>query len=469
MVQLHGGTWKRAGILGGLVAVCAAVVVGTALSPFVTALAFVGLIAVGATLAFPTTGVFLMVALFLIQGSPVYTSYGVFSQGATASDAVGGLVLASLIIGMAQGRCDPVARLRGRAGLAVVAVWVYFLWAALSVMWSQADSATLSQSVRNDIEMASFFTLMVMTLVDARGVRQAAATYAIVGTGLALYVIAVFHSQGGFNSVAPNIQAYRGGLAQDLNADELGAILAVVPGFAYIALEGVKQARRLLLTLASIPAIGVAVIIVDSRQVLLSVALAIAAIVVFTRGYQARAAAAPIALLGGLTLIILVNTGHLPWYFQNRFQSTDISTLNLRLPIWQVGWQDFVQHPITGVGAEQLEASLPSYIAVGSAQSDFVRALADFGLIGFMALLAMLSVLGRIVLFQSRRHPAAIGIAVILLSSMVAGSMIKEHWMMPSLGIITCFGLLYPRLGDHLASENVRPGSGPLVVGDISP
>jgi O-antigen ligase len=444
-----------------LLLLCSSVSLGAALQPMLMLVGILILATGAAVVIYPTFGLYVMFAFFLIQGSPLYESYGIFARTYTASDAVGGLVLLGWFLqSMKPGARRPFAALDSRGRLAIAVVAAYFVWAGLSSAWSQAPLAQLSDSVRYSAEGGMLFALAVLLLNEPQKVLGAAATYAVTGMILALYTIVTFVGNHGFDTsfLISTSQVYRGGLPASLNANALATILAVVPGFAYLAVKPLPRRYRLILTSATVPVIGLALIILTSRQIFVSAALAVVAISLLGRGVGNRLAIAPVVLLGAGTFLALMSTGHVPTYFQNRITAAQYDNLNARLPIWSQGFDAFAGHPLFGVGAEGLEVKLPLSNLDTSAQSDFVRTLADYGLVGFALLLVMLVVLGRIIIFDGGRNAASIGIAVILLVSMTVGSMLKEHWMWVALSIVCCFGLVTGAPEDALAAE---PGPAP--------
>jgi O-antigen ligase len=390
-----------------------------------------------------------MMALFLIQASPLYSSYGIFARSYTLADIVGALVLLGWIIRVAQREQSGSLRiLRGWRAQAVLAVVAYFAWDAVTSAWSPAPVGLIIDGLRHDAEHAVFFALSILLLTQERQVRRAAGTYAVVGTVLALYTILTFRSNQGFAQVATwtiSAESYRGGLPSTFNVNELSTVLALVPGFIFLAAGNLSRRMQLALTAASVPVIGLALIILTSREVFLAVLLSFMGVLVLARGYRSKVALVPFALLGIATFGALANSGNLPRYFQTRIAATQYDNFGQRLPLWRYGLESFAQHPLSGLGAEGLEATLPASGVAGplqtSVHNDLIRTLANNGLPGFLLLVAMLVILGRAAIQGGQRNPASVGIAVILLVSINSGTFLQTHWMWVALSIVCCLGI----------------------------
>lgn len=427
----------------GVLPLCAIITLAVSVTPELTLVAFVGAVLVAVILAYPPLGVYLMMAFFLVQGSPLYQAYGILSRGYTASDVIGALVLAGLLLRHSRvAKAESLAALRGRGGIVMACIAAYFLWAILSSAWSTAPFSDVTASIRSSLEAIAIFALMIVTLTNERSTRWAAATYAITGVVLGAYTVVTFHNNHGFNPVLASNLSERGGLPSTINENQLSAILAVVPGFAFVAVRALRPPLSFLLASLTIPITGLAVVILDSRQILLAIVVAVLAVLVLGRGYLSRAAVLPIVLVITATFAAVTATGHLPSYFSQRIAAAQYDNLDLRTIVWREGLSAFSQHPVIGMGAEAFEATIPSqgFSVFASAQSDYVRTLADYGSIGFILLLAMLVVLGRTIL--SGRDPAVIAVSVILFVSTVAGSQLATHWMDVALGLLCCLGLV---------------------------
>ncbi len=428
----------------------AVIVLASALAPRLLEFGMIVAVAGIGVLAYPVFGLYLMLAFFIAQGSPLYTQYGIFSGAYTLSDAVGLLVLIGYLMqSLRPNRERALAPLRGRGGLAVAVVFAYFLWSALTSIWSPAALGDLLYSYRNDVEHVCLFALSILLLTDLRKVRGAAGAYALTGAGLAVYTILTFRGNHGFDATSLSSQAYRGGLPSTFNANELGIILAVVPAFTAMSVAAMRRGVRVLAMAAVIPITGLALIILTSRGTFVALGVAILVALAASQGYRRRLALVPIVLLGAATFAVLSATGHLPAYFQDRFTQAQYDQAGDRIPVWTLGLQQFADHPLGGIGEQGFETILPSSHIVGSsttsAHNDFVRTLADFGIVGFGFLVLMITVLGYVAVVDSGRDPAGIVVAVALAVSMLSGTFLQAHWMWAALSIACAFGLVVSR------------------------
>lgn len=427
-----------------LLPACALAVMASVVSPLLTLGGFLAAVLVGTIVASPAIGLYILIVFFLIQGSPLFQTYGVFAQALSVSDIVALLVLVGYgVKWIARGTAAVGAPFWRVAGPPLLGVTAYFAWAAASSMWSTAPYTALVTAVRGDVEAVALFGLFLLLLRDSRSVRRASAAYAIAGLALAAYTIVAYRSH----------TAYRGGLPSSLNANELSTTLALVPAFAILACARLTRKMRLIVAAATFPVIGFALVILASRGTFVDILVAIIVVGIISKDMRQRLGLVPVLLLSGGTFLILAGTGSLPSYVQGRIASTRVDNFGQRLPIWQQGLRTFEQRPLIGSGAEALENQIAAYrsgnqlsFVQDSAHNDFVRSLADFGLVGFVLLLAMLLKLARVTVTASGRNPASIAITTILFMSMSSGSFLSTHWMWVALGIVSAFGLAHRKV-----------------------
>lgn len=415
--------------------------------PQVIAIAVPLLIASAIALRYPAIGLIVLMTLFLIQASPLYTSYGVFARSLTAADGLAVLVLAGYLLQRKLFRTYPAAR--GQRVAALTIVCAYFGWGIVSIFWSPAPISALSQYARSLLEAVLLFGLSILILDEPAKVRRAAGTYALAGIGLAVYTIFHFQSKHGFNAAGNLLyqgHVYRGGSLGAFNSNELSIILSLIPAFTFLATETRGRSLRLLSTGATVPIAGLALVVLTSREVFVAAALALSVGIVLAHGARHRLALIGVAALALVVYALLSVTNHLPYYFQNRITQAGYDNIGHRLPGWMFGLHLVVQHPLGGAGALGFETMIPGRhitidTVVTSPHSDYVGALANTGLVGFALLIVMIAVLGHIIVFGGRRNPASIGIFVILVTEMAVGSWDLSHWFWVAVSIACCFGL----------------------------
>jgi O-antigen ligase len=435
-----------------LLCACFLVTAASVFFPLATVVSLALLLATATLLSYPTLGLYVMMTFFLIQDSPLYSAFGLLARALTATDIVGVLVLLGWLVRWA--RKEPHSRAlasRGRDIRIFLFVIIYFAWTILSSFWSPAPSGLLVDALRSNVEHALFFGLVILLLVDARQVRRAAAVYAVVGIGLALYTIYTFGSHQGFAhaaAVSVSAQTYRGGLPGIFNANEMSTILVFVPAFAFLAAEDLSRRVQILITGILVPIIGVTLIILTSREIFVAVPLALLAILLISRGYRPRFALALVVLLGAGTIAALTYTGSIPPYVQDRISGTQSDQLGGRVTLWSEGFNLLTSHPVAGLGARGFETTFN-----GAVENEYILTLVNYGLIGFCLLLLMLAALGRVLLWDAERNPASIAIFVIVLVSMAASESLEAHWMWVILSIATCYGLRVAGQKDALSAE----------------
>ncbi|MDQ2744000.1 MAG: O-antigen ligase family protein [Chloroflexota bacterium] len=422
--------------------------VSVALFPLPTVAVLFAVLVVGIVVALPEAGLYLLIALFLVQSSPLYEQYAVFGQQATVADLVGLLALASYaghaFLRRSTEQASPPSS-RGLMGIGVVTA--YYVWQLLSVVWSPAVSSDLDLFARQAIESIVLFALLVLVLDTPRRLRGAAAVYAITGFGLATYTIGSFAGGGGFAAtLASSSATFRGGLPSTFNVNELALITALVPGFTALASGARTAFTRIFLTAGSVVVVAPALLILDSRGSFIAAIVGVLAAVALSRGKESRAAFGAAMVLGGILLIAAVSTNHVPYYvLQDPTRQLSYGDLNGRGPIWQAALTVFEQHPIIGAGADGFNTLLPGYHItspiVASTHNDYLQAMADQGIIGLALLLAMLSVVGHAAVIGSRRNPGSIANFAICVISMSAGSFLLIKWFLPTLGLLYCAGL----------------------------
>jgi O-antigen ligase len=433
------------------------------------ALIVFGILFAGAILRFPTVGFVLMMGSFLIQASPIYQQYGFLASTYTATDLLGLLVVSGVLVQhAASGRNSTKRSWSPVHTKLMIAIAAYFSWSILAFMWSPVALDVSSQYIRHVTENIFVFGLALLILNSREAVRRAAGVYAFAGTALAIYTIVDFQRLNGF-AVSGNTFAgqavYRSGGVGAYNENSLAIMLAVVPALAYLASEALPRRLQLLLTGLTIPIVGLALIILTSREVFVAIAIATAAAFVLSRNLRYRLGVGLFVVLAGATFLIASQTNHIPWYFSQRFSAASYDNFGSRLPGWMAGLQLFAQNPLAGVGNGGFQTYITSYhinyTFVTSPHSDYIGTLADTGLVGFILLLTMLTVLGSTIVFRAGRNPANVIVFFVIVVSMAAGSNLEDHWLWVTFGIVTAYGLAMStgvereeeRTRDHVAAR----------------
>jgi O-antigen ligase len=350
----------------------------------------------------------------------------------------------------------------------LLAIAAYFSWSILAFTWSPVAVGVSSQYIRHVTENIYVFGLALLILNTREAVRPAAGVYAFAGTALAGYTVLTFQRLQGFDASPLTLAGqavYRSGGIGSYNANYLAIMLAVVPALAYIATESLPRRLQLVLSGITIPPVGLALIILTSREAFVALAVATAAAFVLSRNLRYRLGVATFVAVAGATFLIAYQTNHIPWYFSQRFTATSYDTFGSRLPGWDIGLQLFAQNPLAGIGNGGFQTYITSYHVgysdVTSPHSDYIGTLADTGIIGMLLLITMLTVLGSTIVFRAGRNPANVIVFFVLLVSMAAGSILEEHWLWVAFGIVTAYGLTVAtgvesekeRTRDHVAAR----------------
>jgi O-antigen ligase len=407
----------------------------------------VGIVLVAAILWSPEIGLYVLLALFLGQGSPLYARYGSFAGSYTASDLVALLVLAGYVLQLLRHRTGELRGLRGRRGTLLLVVAAYFGWSVLASAWSIAPSSVLSQTDRLSVEAVVLFALALLLLDTPWKARRAAGVVAATCLALSLYTILNFQSNGGFASTSSALgnAVYRGGELGAYDKNGLAIVLTFGPAFAFLACQALSRRLQLAVLALTVPVAGLALLILTSRTTFIAIGLAVVVSLVLTRGSRPRVAVALIVALGLGTLIVVNATGNTPYYVQDRLAQANYDNFGNRLPGWKVGLQLYSDHPVAGVGTAGFVTLIPRYhvslIGVTAPHSDYIGTLADGGTIGFVLLLLMLLALGRAIVLGTQRNVASIAIFVLLIVSMAATSIVSSHWVWVVLSVAAALGL----------------------------
>lgn len=432
-----------------LIMLCAVLTTAAIASPKVTAVAVVGTVLLVLMVRFPAFGMSVLGAFFIAQQSPLYQQYGVLlSRGATLTDVGAICVVAGVLLESRRDGTDPLALIRGRGLAPVLATVAYFAWRVASGMWSNAPASTILSGIRLEFEAPILLLVALVSLRSRSRARWAMGAYALTGLALAAYVSANFSSLHGLSSGPPTLsqlQAYRGGQT-GYNQNELSVILSLVPSMAYLALETVSVRLRLLLTAATVPPVGFALVVLTSRGTLISLGVGVVAAILFSRGGRTKLV---VALLAGAVALMYgaaATAGIIPRYFQQRFGRLATDQAGGRGPVWNLALNLFERHPL-GLGAQGFETLLPSanvtlYQGVASAHSVYVGTLADFGVVGGFLLLTLMASLAREIVFRGGdRNPAVIIIFAVLAVAIINGDYFNTHWYWTVVALALAYAL----------------------------
>ncbi len=463
------------GLAAVLLALCFAISLCTAVySP----LPLLGLLGIGLgalVFFFPAYGLMAVFTLFLIQLSPAYLKYGVFARSITAADVIGllvvfGWVRQELSVGRAPDRGLQIGgTLRSSHNAAMAAVGVYLLWQIVSVLWSTAPLTSDEAAIRGSGEAFALFALALLMLRTEKLARRAAGLYASTACVLAAYTIINFSSLGGFASAtaqaALNSANYRGGLPDSANANELSIILACAPAFGFLAAAKMRKRVRYLLSAAPLPLVALAIAILSSRETYVAIGVAVLVSVLVTRTFRYRLTVAVVLAVAGVAVFLALNANSLPVWVTHRFTTADVGTLGARAPFWIIALHLFAANPLGGLGFAGFEQVIPNYhvnayLGVSATHNQYVNALVDSGIIGFVLLLVMLVTLARTVLRQGIQRPALVVNFVVVVVDMMAADLLQPHFAWVILALVAACALSGAETTVDLQPERGNADSG---------
>lgn len=436
-------------LAGGLLLACL-VVAGMSFYPIPVLFGVLAAIAFAVIIARPTFGIYVLSTLFLIDSTPMYQAYGTLAHGASAADGVGAGVVLGCLLHIGRRSME----LSRPAQAVLLAASGYFLWGIVTLAWSPASFAMNYQFARLSVEAVALLALCLLLLQTREQVVRAAAIYAVVGFILSLYTIATFRANGGFtvSQFSPLAAlSYRGGV-QGYNPNDLALLVSLVPGFAYLGTASVARGLRLVLLTVTIAVVGAALLILGSREILLAILPSLAVGVVMMRGSGRRMVSALFIVVLGVGALYVVSNALLPWWVASRFSQGDLGSVGGRLPLWILGLHLFAANPVAGVGANGLEMAIlqghvAAYLGQAAVHNEYVRTLADAGLVGFVLFVIMLAAIGY-TLVRGQRNVAAIAIYAMVLITFMANNNASSHGTWAVFSILCCYGLSTSRSGE---------------------
>ena len=137
-----------------------------------------------------------------------------------------------------------------------------------------------------------------------------------------------------------------------------------------------------LLLLCTLP---LAIVATKTRAVWVAFAVSILWLMLRSGDLRLRRASAALALAGGLGVLVVLGLGDTA-ALQDRLQ--DNSPVEFRIAAYRAGWNMFLQRPIQGWGAGQLQAELPDQIEgfhgeAFAVHNTYLEMLVEHGLLGF--------------------------------------------------------------------------------------
>jgi putative inorganic carbon (HCO3(-)) transporter len=128
-----------------------------------------------------------------------------------------------------------------------------------------------------------------------------------------------------------------------------------------IALDSFRRKRlRGLVALLFLIAIPLAVLATKTRAVWLSFAASVLGLLVFCSNRRMRRASLGLALAGGLGLFAMLSVGNESSSLSSRLQ--ELSPVEFRLAVYRAGGEMFLEKPLSGWGAHNLQAELAKRI-----------------------------------------------------------------------------------------------------------
>ncbi|MEZ4599294.1 MAG: O-antigen ligase family protein [Syntrophotaleaceae bacterium] len=265
---------------------------------------------------------------------------------------------------------------------------IFVLLNATSMFWTIAPENTYKRA------FSYFQLLMMMWLIlqwcdKENKVHGLYLAFVLGSLGLACGVLNQFLS----GTMDERISAY------NFNPNEIASILSLSIPFAWYLF--LKKGPLRWLCLASIPAIGQAMLLTGSRAGLVKGLLG-AAFIVLTPPKGMRRSWP--FIVGGASLVILASVSvFLPEKTLDRLLTvqTELASGNLggRGEIWSLGLEGFAHHPIWGVGAGSFSRTMSSYFPLAKAPHNvFISILVDLGLVGLIIFGIMTFIVARSVL-----------------------------------------------------------------------
>lgn len=370
-------------------------------------------------------------SLALIFVIPWENVISIGDLGTTGARAVGlGVAAIWIITLMATGRLRRPAPFH-------VAVYIFVLWNALSLIWTIDFDLTITR-VLTYLQLA----ILVFVLWDLY------TTPKLIRVGLQAYVF------GAYVAIASTIANYFSGIqtsygryaATGFNSNNLGFILALGIPLAWhladTAVEGKKTNILKVVNYGYLPAATLAILLTASRGAFVA---AIPAFVFCIASLVSKKSSARLPLIVVIVVSVLAIFSIVPSSSIERLATTSTSIsegdFGGRAEIWRDGFAAFSEHPLLGVGSGAFGAALESG---RSAHNSFLSVLVEVGLVGLILFAVVLA----LAIYASLRQPkriAALWLTVLLvwfIGSNAGGRVArKPTWLF--LGLVTASAAVY--------------------------
>lgn len=310
---------------------------------------------------------------------------------------------------------------------------IFVGWSLASYFWSEAPSRTLDKAATL-LQLLGLLWLLwdqTSTLRDLIAVMRAFLLGALLASALT-FVNAVGTDAAVAKRFGPSVNA---------GPNNTGVLLAIAIMMACYLLLADDNRRWKTFYWAFLPGALVAQILTASRTAALSLAVGLAVIVIDTRKLNLRrtvALAAVGLVVAGLAVV------YVPQRSVDRLGTTadEISsgTLNGRLGLWELSLQVASEHPIRGVGSGAFpEVNLERTALAAEAHNLFLSVLAEVGAVGVILFVAMLLMAAIGLIDQprdQRRTWLAIGLTWFVGASSLTWEMRKITWFVLAIALV---------------------------------
>jgi O-antigen ligase len=345
-------------------------------------------------------------------------------------------------------------------------------WVALSSLWAESSGDALAVLLKYGLD-ALLFVIVFEAIRTPRQVRALLGALVAGGTAAAAYGIVA----------SPNLSHLAGDPTAATDLERLGGTIAdpnllaavlVVSFVLAVALATTARSPAIRLVLAGAAALSLlSVFLTASRGGLVGLIAALVCAIVLARGRRAAA-------VGGALVVVVVSVIYVGVFdpgAAHRYSTADGG--NGRTDLWKVGWRMAEANLVRGVGAGNYRDASAHYVLTEPgkiADSEFIidqprfahnvylEVLAELGVVGLAAFLALLGAAIGAGLAAARRFAEAEDGAMELLSRAVVVSLVallamdfflsdqfsKQLWLLLALG---------PALL-AIASRSRSPGAG---------
>jgi O-antigen ligase len=330
-------------VLVSAVALVAAVLIGTALAVD----ARIGIALLLATCTVPLVLLDLSFGIALWAALLALSSLPVFGLVATAA----GLLTVACWIGvqrLEQSRSLDRVVVLGAATFVLLLVWL-----SLSLSWAEDVGTAAGELAR--WSLCGLAVAVLLTSVRNRRDSRLVIGGFVVGIALSVLVGVARDGLGGGSVTAETLTSTEGRLKGGLGDPNILAA-AIVPAVVMGAALGSAVRRRVrwgLLVCVGVLVVGLAATESRGGAVAAAAALGTALVVMRRERKTVLAAAAGIALVGGL---------YLAAYPQGLDRLTSSDGGSGRSELWRVAWRITTQHPVTGVGLHNFTVYSPRYV-----------------------------------------------------------------------------------------------------------